>query len=305
MMLKKYMQPTEEGTASIAQEETPHITVSSAEAAVPAETAEPHEESAASEAVSAPGSPDVPDDSVIGKYLADHQITLLEKHFPETESELSEISYLLDGIAEHIDAADALFHTLRKAIAETDGRFNYTPNGLSTEQLESVKKVVKLLKLCGVFSELRVLGSYSGTISTAARVRRFIAGTWLELYGQQHGIEVITEKAKQLGLPYEILCNVQVIDQTETQHEIDLMFSIGDHVFAIEMKSGLNFMDYDRYRLLAEYLHLIPDRFMLVNSTLLDKSATRCITYFYRYYICNSADYMSTLSEMIDKAFNC
>lgn len=82
------------------------------------------------------------------------------------------------------------------------------------------------------------------------------------------------------------------------------MFSIGDKVFAIEQKSGVNFFDYDRYRLLAEYLHLIPNRFMLVNSTLLDKDVTKCITYFYRYYICNSTDYISTLSAMIDKAFN-
>ena len=101
-----------------------------------------------------------------------------------------------------------------------------------------------------------------------------------------------------------MLCNVKVADKEGVQHEIDLMFSIGEKVFAIEQKSGVNFFDYDRYCLLAEYLHLIPDRFMLVNSTLLDKDATKCITYFYRYYICNSADYVSTLSTMIDKAFN-
>ena len=96
-------------------------------------------------------------------------------------------------------------------------------------------------------------------------------------------------------MPYEVLCNVKVADKEGVQHEIDLMFSIGEKVFAIEQKSGVNFFDYDRYRLLAEYL---------VNSTLLDKDATKCITYFYRYYICNSADYVSTLSAMIDKAFN-
>lgn len=242
--------------------------------------------------------------SIIVKFLSDNGIVVLEKHHPEVESELSEISYLLDGIANHIDEAEDLLHTLRKSIAETDGKFTYNPNKLNHEQLESVKKIVKLLKLCGVFSELRTQGSYSGTVSTATRVRSFISGTWLELFSQQHGIEVISEKAKQLNLPYEVLCNVKVADQEGTQHEIDLMFSIGNHVFAVEMKSGLNFMDYDRYRLLAEYLHLIPDRFMLVNSTLLDKEATKCIIYFYRYYICNSADYMTTLSAMIDKAFN-
>lgn len=241
--------------------------------------------------------------SIIDKFLSDNNIAVLEKHYPEIESELSDINYLLDGIAKHIAAAEELFHKLRKSIAETDGKFTYTPTNLTTEQLDSVKKLLQLLKLCGVFSELRMTNYYSGTVSSATRVRNFISGTWLELFSQQHGIEVITEKVKKYDLPYELLCNVKVADQSGTQHEIDLMFSIGDRVFAIEMKIGLNFMDYDRYRLIAEYLHLIPDRFMLVNSTLLDKDATKCIAYFYRYYICNSADYMYTLSAMIDKAF--
>ncbi len=304
MMLKKYVQSIAEAPTAPSHEEASKLTVYAEEntviseiAALTADSPITETNTALSSRVSSPG-------SVIDKFLFDNNIVVLEKHYPEIESELSEISYLLDGIAQHIEAAEDLFHTLRKAIAETDGKFTYNPTKLTPEQFDSVKKVLKLLKLCGVFSELRAMGSYIGMVSTATRVRGFISGTWLELFSQQHGIEVISEKAKQMNLPYEILCNVKVTDQEGTQHEIDLMFSIGDHVFAIEMKSGLNFMDYDRYRLLAEYLHLIPDRFMLVNSTLLDKEATKCITYFYRYYICNSADYVSTLSDMIDKAFN-
>lgn len=294
MMLKKYVQPIAEAPQASSHPEVGNVAVCATKTAVVSDitaindTSEPQ--------ASTP-------ESVIDKFLFDHNIVVLEKHNPEIESELSKISYLLDGIAQHIDATEDLFHTLRKAIAETDGKFTYNPTGLTPERLEAVRKVMKLFKLCGIFSELREMGAYNGMISTATRVRSFIAGTWLELFSQQHGIEVISEKAKQLNLPYEILCNVKVTDQEGTQHEIDLMFSIGVHVFAVEMKSGLNFMDYDRYRLLAEYLHLIPDRFMLVNSTLLDKDATKCITYFYRYYICNSADYVSTLSDMIDKAF--
>lgn len=298
MMLKKYVQPIAEAQQAPTHTEADNVAACAAKNAVVSDNT-----ASIITAVNDASEPQSSTpESVIDKFLFDHNIVVLEKHNPEIESELSEISYLLDGIAQHIDATEDLFHTLRKAIA-TDGKFTYNPTGLTPERLEAVKKVMKLFKLCGIFSELRAMGAYNGVVSTATRVRSFIAGTWLELFSQQHGIEVISEKAKQLNLPYEILCNVKVTDQEGTQHEIDLMFSIGVHVFAVEMKSGLNFMDYDRYRLLAEYLHLIPDRFMLVNSTLLDKDATKCITYFYRYYICNSADYVSTLSDMIDKAF--
>ena len=240
---------------------------------------------------------------VIDTYLSANDITVLEKHYPEMESGLNEIGYLLDGIADHIAEAEDLIYTLRKAIAETNGKFTYNPNKLPEEQRESVHKVILLLKQCGIFSAVNIMNKYSGTVSTAARVRSFISGLWLELFSQKHGIEVISEKAGQLNLPYEILCNVKVEDATGIRHEIDLIFSIGDKVFAIEQKSGVNFFDYDRYRQLAEYLHLIPDRFMLVNSTLLDKDVTKCIVYFYRYYICNSVGYTATLSAMIDKAF--
>lgn len=304
MMLKRYVHPSADATSTLATSNvvitaSPCATVTSVpttdECIFQTDTANEECMGAVKEKIL---------DSAIDKHLSNNRITVHEKHYPEFESELKEIGYLLNGIAEHIGEAEDLIHTLRKAIAENDGKFTYNPKKLSAEQRESVHKVMLLLKQCGIFSEVTTLNTYSGMVSTATRVRSFISGLWLELFSQQHGIEIISEKAKQLNLPYEVLCNVKVADKEGIQHEIDLMFSIGDKVFAIEQKSGVNFFDYDRYRLLAEYLHLIPDRFMLVNSTLLDKDATKCITYFYRYYICNSADYMATLSAMIDKAFN-
>ena len=82
------------------------------------------------------------------------------------------------------------------------------------------------------------------------------------------------------------------------------MFSIGEVVFGAEIKSGLNFCDYDCYRLTAEWMHLIPDRFLLLNSTLHDENAAKCISYFYEYLICGLSDYEKTMVQMLDKALN-
>lgn len=274
MMLKKYVQPIADTSTSASPDvkstASPCATVTS----IPI-TDEIISQTVPDKSESAPTVNNEKLASAIDKHLAANCITVLEKHYPEIESELNEIGYLLNGIADHIGEAEDLIHTLRKAIAENDGKFTYNPKKLPAEQRESVHKVMLLLKQCGIFSEVTMLNTYSGMVSTATRVRSFISGLWLELFSQQHGIEIISEKAKQLNLPYEVLCNVKVADKEGIQHEIDLMFSIGDKVFSIEQKSGVNFFDYDRYRLLAEYLHLIPDRFMLVNSTLLDKDATR------------------------------
>jgi hypothetical protein len=144
----------------------------------------------------------------------------------------------------------------------------------------------------------------SGTMSSAARVKNFISGIWLELYSQQRATEILKKLAEKDGLPYEVFCNVKVEDSTGTKHEIDLMVSLGDNVFGIELKSGLTFCDYDHYRQVADWMGMIPDHFLLVNSTLTDENAVKCISYFYQYYICGISDYDAVFTKMIRQAID-
>ena len=162
------------------------------------------------------------------------------------------------------------------------------------------------MKNCGVFSQMLInTWSISGNVSSAARVKNFLSGVWLELYSQQVAINVVKKYAKDHNLSYEVYSNLKVEDKQGVKHEIDLMFSLGsDMVFGAEIKSGLNFCDYDRYRLTAEWMHLIPDRFLLFNSTLTDENATKCISYFYQYFICGISTFENTLNQMLDRAMN-
>lgn len=145
MMLKKYVQPIGDTSTSASPDvkftASPCATVTS----VPI-TDEVIPQTALDKSESAPTVNNEKLASAIDKHLAANCITVLEKHYPEIESELNEIGYLLNGIADHIGEAEDLIHTLRKAIAENDGKFTYNPKKLSAEQRESVHKVMLLLK---------------------------------------------------------------------------------------------------------------------------------------------------------------
>ena len=242
---------------------------------------------------------------VIEDFLARHGIVIIEKTLPEEEN-INEIAPLLDTINNDYPMLKNLFRVLRNAISERKGKFTFTTKNSSQKVAAAVKKVLETMQNCGLFSELRLQkesGSFSGQVASSSKVQGFIKGTWLELYCQKNGIKVIKNKARALRLPYRVLSNVKVRDSNGKNHEIDMMFSIGDKVFALEQKTGTNFCNYDNYRKVADYLHLAPDHFMIVNSSISDKKAENCIKYFYHYYTCISEEYMSTLAQMIDNAF--
>lgn len=238
--------------------------------------------------------------SAIENFFSAAGIKILEKGVSEFDS----IIYLVNAIAGDFKSAEDFLHTLRKAICTHNGHFDYSLNTVEAEKRSAVTRLATIMRNCGVFSEVVIGASaISGNISTASRVRNFISGIWLELYSQHKTISIVKKFAEKHNLPFEVYCNLKVEGADGKKHEIDLMFSLGeDKVFGAEIKSGLNFCDYDRYRLTAEWMQLIPDRFLLLNSTLTDENAVKCISYFYQYFICGISTYEETLIKMLDKA---
>ncbi len=244
----------------------------------------------------------IDDRSAITYFFETNGIFIKEKSIPSENP----IMYLVNAIAECLPLGEDFLHLLRKAICNKDGHFDYNLSKSEPEKRVAITKIANLMKNCGVFSQMIINSwSISGNVSSASRVRNFLSGLWLELYSQQIAINVVKKYAEEHNLPYEVYSNLKVEDDHGVKHEIDLMFSLGDDmVFGAEIKSGLNFCDYDRYRLTAEWMHLVPDRFLLFNSTLTDENATKCISYFYQYFICGISTYEYTLTKMLDKAMN-
>ena len=240
--------------------------------------------------------------SAITSFFEKNNIIITEKNVPSTDP----IMYLVNAIAECLPLGEDFLHLLRKAICNKEGHFEYNLSKLDVSKRGAIIKIANTMKNCGVFSQMLInTWSISGNVSSAARVKNFLSGVWLELYSQQVAINVVRTYAEEHNLSYEIYSNLKVEDTQGVKHEIDLMFSLGDDiVFGAEIKSGLNFCDYDRYRITAEWMHLIPDRFLLFNSTLTDENAAKCISYFYQYFICGISDFENTLIQMLNKAIN-
>jgi hypothetical protein len=239
--------------------------------------------------------------SAIEDFFINKGITVTEKFEPD----FSEIIYLVNVIADSLPQAEEFLHALRKANCIASSHFTYSISGFSHEKREAVSRLATTMRNCGVFCEMQINSTtVSGTMSSAARAKNFISGIWLELYSQQRTAEILKKLAEKDSLPYEVLCNVKVEDSTGTKHEIDLMVSLGDNVFGIELKSGLTFCDYDHYRQVADWMGMIPDHFLLVNSTLTDTNAVKCISYFYQYYICGISDYDAVFTKMIRQAID-
>lgn len=240
--------------------------------------------------------------AIVSFFEKNNIIIITEKCVPSTDP----IMYLVNAIAECLPLGEDFLHLLRKSICNKEGHFEYNLSKLDVSKRGAIIKIANIMKNCGVFSQMLInTWTISGNVSSAARVKNFLSGVWLELYSQQVAINVVKKYAKDHNLSYEVYSNLKVEDKQGVKHEIDLMFSLGsDMVFGAEIKSGLNFCDYDRYRLTAEWMHLIPDRFLLFNSTLTDENATKCISYFYQYFICGISTFENTLNQMLDKAIN-
>ncbi len=238
--------------------------------------------------------------SAIEVFFSEANIFITEKNVPD----FGDIIYLVKTIAECLPLSEDFLHSLRKANCSQNGYFEYSLKSLPLDKRSAVLKIANTMKNCGVFSNIQITNwNIVGNVSTASKVRNFLSGVWLELYSQRLTTEIVRKFAESKNLSYELYSNLKVEDKNGIKHEIDLMFSVGDKVFGAEIKSGLNFCDYDRYRLTAEWMHLIPDRFLLLNSTLIDDNAIKCISYFYQYFICSLDTYEEKLSNMLNKAF--
>ncbi len=174
--------------------------------------------------------------SAITCFFEENGITITTKSSPSEEP----IMYLVNAIAECLPLGEDFLHLLRKAICNKDAHFEYNVSKLDSEKRRAVTQIANIMKNCGVFSQMIInTWNISGNVSSAARVKNFLSGVWLELYSQQVAINVVKKYAKDHNMPYEVYSNLIVEDKQGVKHEIDLMFSIGnDMVFGAEIKYG-------------------------------------------------------------------
>lgn len=190
---------------------------------------------------------------------------------------------------------------IRENITRKKFEFVYVLTSHTSHERSSIISLAEKLNENGLIANLfysKINNTLRGTISTAPRCTNFINGDFLEIYARNAAREVIEKAAEKYGCSYEFYHNVLIHKDAE-DHELDIVFRVGDQIFWGEIKSGK--FNPDEYRKLGIFMDFVPDKLILLAA---DKSheAAESITFFYEYYCSNISMFKATLNNMIEKA---
>lgn len=127
----------------------------------------------------------------------------------------------------------------------------------------------------------------AGRLSSTSKAQMFITGKYLEIAVYKRAEEILEKLAKKHGSTYAIYPNVQVsTKEGKLKNEFDLVLEFGGIFYVIEIKSGKNFREFDKYTAIGREYKIVPGRFLLVDNYLSDAQADT-VEYFCDYYVSN------------------
>lgn len=151
--------------------------------------------------------------------------------------------------------------------------------------------IIGLLQdMCGAIAGLHYnewTATISGRLASAPKARDFITGQYLEIAIYEPVCKIVEYLAGKYGKEYNIYRNVHVATrQGLNKNEFDIVIRFDGTFYVIEIKSGKNFDDFDRYRTLGQEYDIVPRRFLLIDNYLTDDEASMA-EYFNDYYVTN------------------
>ena len=234
----------------------------------------------------------------IKSYFADKGIELT---FYNGKEPVAAIESLAFTIAINYPRTKPFIRFLRDCIVRKSFDFTYALTSFSPADKSAIVSLAEKLDEYGLIAYRNkgiISSSIKGTVSTCPKCINFINGTFLELYAKSVTTGVIKKAAAAYGLDYEIHNNV-MIKKDDEEHELDIVFRIGRHVFWEEVKSAN--LDADKYRKIGILMGVIPDRLILLAAEKTNEAAAG-ISDLYDYYCANINTFKHSLTEMTEKA---
>lgn len=234
--------------------------------------------------------------TIPGERLENTNITVLS-------AEEMDYDPAIEGLAMKIladyDMLRELIGIMRTTMLKGKREFYYSMKHKTEKEKEVICNLIR--QMIGIVAEYNYDESsclLSGRLQLTPRALGFINGKFMEI-----AIGTLTEKVVNLLAisrnvdNYKVQRNVIVSDGVH-KNEIDLLITLGNKIFFVEVKSGACFRDYERYRTLGLRYGVIPDRILLVNSDITQEEAKR-IKYFCSYYASSLSTYITTLQTML------
>lgn len=256
-----------------------------------------HEEQPVSDCFPTPRPVSTPGSVTVASFFDDRGVLIESENSKEVVAPVESLAF---NIAINYQLSRNFIRFLRETITKKQFTFKYYLNSLSQAERNACLALADTLYEHGLMPYREKSGNIiKGTLSSAPRFINFINGDFLELYAKCVAIGVVRKMAEKYGCDYEFYHNM-VISKGSQQHELDIVFRVGEHVFWGEIKSG-NFNP-DEYRKLGLFLGVVPDRLIILAANKSNDVAAS-ISYFNECFCANISTFKSSLYRMIDNAF--
>ena len=245
--------------------------------------------------------------STIEEYLNAHGFNIDYSRAGEYDLVCNSVKDIAEYIFENHEHISDFLGFLRIKLSK-DGYVSYSMERLSPEAKETTIKFAKdILTPNGVLSNTYV--NYKSNLITAnipgaKRIHSFIAGGWLEIIARQTVEEIVSKRAKELGVDYQVLSNLMVSKEGKL-HELDVVFKLTNgRMCWIEAKSSPKYDDFNTFYQVGVDLATIPTYTLLLYPGA-DKHIPS-ICYFYDIHCCNldKTLFISQINEMLNKSIN-
>lgn len=243
----------------------------------------------------------------IEEYLNAHGFTVDYSRAGEYDLVCNSVKDIAEYIFENHEHISDFLGFLRIKLAK-DGYVSYSMERLSPEAKETTIKFAKdILTPNGVLSNTYVnytTNLITANIPGAKRIHSFIAGGWLEIIARQTVEEIVSKRAQELGVDYQVFSNLMVSKEGKL-HELDVVFKLTNgRMCWIEAKSSPKYNDFNTFYQVGVDLATIPTYTLLLYPGA-DKHIPS-ICYFYDIHCCNldKTLFISQINEMLNKSIN-
>lgn len=205
---------------------------------------------------------------------------------------------------EHDELMKEIINELRTMYINKREEFHFSMNSFTETERDTVIHLFQ--DMFGIVSSLyycHTCNLLNGKLSLSARAQKFISGQYLELALYKESKRLLDVLSKKHDKPYQLYRNVKVSTaEGRLKNEFDLVIKFNRILYVIEVKSGKNFREFDKYMSIGKDYGIVPDRFLLVDNYLSAEQAD-VAEYFCEYYVSNlqNGNFAKKLTEMIER----
>lgn len=220
-----------------------------------------------------------------------------ESEIPKAVEEMA--SRLLENHA----VMEDVIHTLRKNFIEKKEDFSLPMEEKTWEEKNMVYELLR--DMYGVISCITFSsdGILHGKLVMTPRAQKFINGEYMEIAAYQRVKKIVETLSEKYRKECKIYRNVLVSTREGIyRNEFDMVILFDNMFYIVEVKSGKNFRDFEKYRELGKEYRVVPERFLLIDSCITEAHA-EMIHYFLEYYASNlnPASLQEKIEIMIEK----